>query len=114
MVPGSVALMLLVVLLGSDISQILRGDSGLLSQYDNNYSSPALFDQSPSNASETIRLLNLERKTGERFDAPLDYDPQDAGTLDPWEIGEGRRNSFKFQAKPQKLDDYERTKFGPE
>jgi hypothetical protein len=114
LVPGSIALMLVVVLLGSDISQILRGEGEMLSQGEYNSSSPALFDQSPGNTSETIRLHNLELKTGERFNAPLDYDPQDAGTLDPVELGEGRRNTFRVQAEPQKLDDYERTKFGPE
>ena len=110
LLPGSVAVMLLVMILGPNVSQMLRGgDSGL-------YVGP-LYERTLTvqNGPERLPVSSLELMIGEQLDAPLEYNPQDASILDPVELGvedDTRRTRLQFNQRG--LDNYKKSKFGPQ
>lgn len=96
MVPGSVALMLIVVLMGSNVSQLLRGTD------DVHYSDPGVSSVVTNSIRMPVSIDDLERRLGERIDAPPDY-PPGPDVLDPFELRQPRQrhNSILQQQERQ-------------
>lgn len=109
LVPGSVALLLLGVLMGSNVSQLLRG-TPQVEESDAVYA-PRVAQLGPT----TLSRSQLELRIGEKLDAPPTY-PPDSDLLDPVELMQPRqkRNYILTPPKHRVPDEYRQSAFGPQ
>lgn len=109
LVPGSVALLLLGVLMGSNVSQLLSG-TPQVEESDAVYT-PSVAQLGPT----TLSRSQLELRIGERLDAPPTYLP-DSDMLDPVELGQPRQKRDYILTSPRYRipDEYRQSAFGPQ
>jgi len=124
MVPGSAALMLIILLMGSNVSQLLRGThevyySDPVDSSGVSYSikMPVSVDNLERRLGERIdapvSIDDLERRLGERIDAPPDY-PPGPDVLDPFELKQPRQRHNSTLQQQQRQPVYLQPVEGPQ